>query len=115
MSSTFASAAFSPDGRRIAYEIYMRSGGNVISVLDTESGQEVLSLTPSILPGGSAFGRSFGLINGTGLTFSPDGNRLLLFRRSQRVPLEIDGKTVPATALRVFTWDATPRPEPMQP
>jgi serine/threonine protein kinase/WD40 repeat protein len=115
-SSAFASAAFTPDGRRIAYEIQRRSGGTMISVLDTESGQEVLSLALPILPGGSSFERSRGMINCTGLTFSPDGHRLLLFRRALgTIRAEIDGKTVPAAALRMHTWDATPRPEAKQP
>jgi serine/threonine protein kinase len=114
-ASTSASAAFTPDGRRIAYEIQRRSGGTTISVLDTESGQEVLSLALPILPGGSPFERSGAMIDGTGLTFSRDGHRLLLFRRARQVSLEIGGKRVPATALRVHTWDATPRPEAKQP
>jgi serine/threonine protein kinase/WD40 repeat protein len=114
VSSTSARAAFSPNGRRIACEIPLRSGGTVISVLDTESGQEVLSLTPPPAGVPTFFG-SVELINGTGLTFSSDGHRLLLFRRTRMIAAEIDGKLVPATALRVFTWDATPRPEPKQP
>jgi serine/threonine protein kinase/WD40 repeat protein len=98
--------AFSPDGRRIACEIRQRSGGGAISVLDTESGQEVLSLS---LPPGFALGSPLEEVSGARLTFSPDGHRLLLFRRVQNVSAEIDGKLVPATALRVHTWDATPR------
>jgi WD40 repeat protein len=105
------SIAFSPDGRRIACEVQQRSGGSAISVLDTESGKEVLSLTPP--PGfrsATAFG---GDINGARLTFSPDGHRLLLFSRVMGMSAE-DRRRVPGTALRVHAWDATPLPEPKQ-
>jgi serine/threonine protein kinase/WD40 repeat protein len=112
---------FSPDGRRIACEVQQRSGGSAISVLDTESGKEMLSLTPprafagGMTPpgfvGGSLAGRE---VSGARLTFSPDGNRLLLFRRIS-TGAGIEGTRRPATALRVLTWDATPRPEPKQP
>jgi serine/threonine protein kinase/WD40 repeat protein len=105
--------AFSPDGRRIACDLQHRSGGNAISVLDTESGKEVLSLSRSF---GMASGIPIGgEVNGARLTFSPDGHRLLLFRRPPDRSTEIDGKQVRVVALRVHTWDATPLPEPKQP
>jgi hypothetical protein len=102
--------AFSPDGRRIACEIQQRSGATAISVFDTESGKEVLTLTPPRRP----LNEGIALVNGSGLTFSPDGHRLLLFNRTSRTSAEIDGKQVEVTALRVHTWDATPLPEPKQ-
>jgi WD40 repeat protein len=103
--------AFSPDGRRIACDVQPRSGRGAISVLDTESGKEVLSVTPPVgfaggIPGG-------GEVNSARLTFSPDGHRLLLFRRNTDTISEVDGKS--ATALRLYTLDATPLPEPKQP
>jgi hypothetical protein len=78
---------------------------SAISVLDTESGKEVLSLTPP--PG---FANNLWEIDGARLTFSPDGHRLLLFGRVIGTSAEVRGR-LPFNALRVHTWDATPRPE----
>jgi serine/threonine protein kinase/WD40 repeat protein len=105
--------AFSPDGGRIACEILQRSGGGAISVLDTESGKEVLSLP---LPFGFVDRPGFwrGEVNGARLTFSPDGHRLLLFRQAD-TSADIDGKRASAIALRVHMWDATPLPDAKQP
>jgi hypothetical protein len=102
--------AFSPDGRRIACEVQQRSGATAISVLDTESGKEVLSLTS---PRPFSFSIATEQVNGARLTFSPDGHRLLLFSRATR------GTGGPEVKWEIFlsvhTWDATPRPEPKQP
>jgi len=107
--------AFSPDGRRIACEMRQPSGGSAISLLDTENGKEVLSLTPPLAftvgrtPPGFVGGSPIG-VNGARLTFSPDGNRLLLFGRVMGTSAE-ERRRVPGAALRVHTWDATPLPE----
>jgi serine/threonine protein kinase/WD40 repeat protein len=102
--------AFSLDGRRVACEIRLRTG-SAISVLDTDSGKEVLSLpVPSLFFAQNPFRNR---VPGASLTFSPDGHRLLLFARGTDGSFGPEGKQ--ATYLRVKTWDATPLPEPKQP
>jgi WD40 repeat protein len=98
--------AFSPDGRRLACEFGLRLMASGISVLDTETGKELLSLpmtatltSPSRTPGGAS------------LTFTSDGHQLLSFQTVPSVRTTPDGKTVRESALQVTTWDATPRPE----
>jgi hypothetical protein len=112
IATTNPGVAFSPDGGRIACEILQRSGATAISVFDTESGKEVLTLTPPRRPFGAG---SMPLVNGSGLTFSPDGHRLLLYTRASITTAEIDGKPLDVTGLHLHTWDATPLPEPKQP
>jgi hypothetical protein len=108
--------AFSSDGRRIALGIRHRQG-YVISVLDTDSGKEVLSLPVTSPATGGFFGQEPGLnrVLGGSLTFSPDGHRLLIFARGTTPPGAKGATGMQESYLRVRTWDATPLPEPKQP
>jgi Tol biopolymer transport system component len=104
-----ATPAFSPDGRRIAVVVRLRQRGvaaSTVTVLDTDSGKELLPLP---LPGRNS-GPSVGPVR-----FSPDGHRLLHFALEATTSREPGGATVKKSSVRVTTWDATPLPEPKQP
>jgi WD40 repeat protein len=98
------SLAFSPDGRRIACEVEMRFGKSEVSVLDTDSGKELLALpTPP-----ARFGPF-----GAPLAFSADG---YLLRRFHAETISATGTGPPGagpaiSSVSVTTWDATPRDE----
>jgi WD40 repeat protein len=103
---TSAPAAFSPDGRRLVCHVPTRSGADVLSVLDTGSGKELLTLP---LPGRA---------NGLGfapLAFSADGYRLHRFTTERKLEGSFgQGRPAWQESILVTTWDATPRPEPKE-
>jgi WD40 repeat protein len=105
-----ARIAFSPDGRRLACEFRQRFTVSGISVLDTESGKELLSLPMTAAPASPATTPT-----GASLTFTPDGHQLLRFETAPSTRTTPDGKAIRESALQVTTWDATPLPEATQP
>jgi serine/threonine protein kinase/WD40 repeat protein len=100
--------AFSPDGRRIACQSKMRSGDLMVSILDADSGKELLSLPFQ------ATGRPFDLT----LKFSSDGHLLRHFDPKvvqSGAPDPPNGRPLGRTQVVVTTWDVTPLPELKQP
>jgi len=78
-----------------------------VSLLDTDSGKELLSF-----PVPAAVRTSF--LVGAPLAFSADGHRLLRFEQESRTPTGTGpdgGRPLTQTSLRVTTWDATPLPD----
>jgi serine/threonine protein kinase/WD40 repeat protein len=100
--------AFSPDGRRIAFQSTMRTGALTVSILDADSGKELLSLPT----------RSTGRPYDQSLAFSSDGHLLRRFDSDMLqsgAPDPDTGRPLLTTRVVVTTWDATPLPEPKQP
>jgi serine/threonine protein kinase/WD40 repeat protein len=94
---------FSPDGRRVASLTNTRQSA-VIKVWDAESGKDLLTIPVAAISGTSLRGSLYHL------AFTPENHRLVAVMTTQAPR----GRGI-AAAIRVTTYDATPRPEPKQP